>query len=457
MAAPGAGRRRVSRGSSGSSSKGPKASILFVDDEQRVLNSMRALFRRDYDLHLTTRGAEAIDILREHQIDVIVADQRMPEMTGVEVLGAGKEVSPQTVRILLTGYADLDAIEGSINIGEVFRFLSKPCPPSHLRQTLRLAVEIAQSGKTTPASNDPGEPARAPESIESTEEQPGLAEGPQPAKPAAAPTLDDTAEILVDAGDANREPVADAVATVAHPAAGSALEDTAEILVDNGVSTIAHERTFSLLDDTVSEEIVLETPAAHNGDDDEFSVGTNSLSTSDTVRRPVNAVIGKVGVIVFSSSASFADSVEEMLGTEHYVRSVKTLVEVTEVLEQGICGVLVTDFVSEGRVLRRMIATLKRYLPELVTIVLSNDRDASEMISLINHGQIFRFMSKPVQRDRFIQNVNAAALKHVALKENPELLKRHQVEADSNQGDIPAAFTQFVKRLRGVGRLFARS
>ena len=129
-----------------SRSRKPKPTILFVDDEPRVLNSMRALFRRDYDLHLTTRGSEAVEILRDNKIDVIVADQRMPEMTGVEVLGAGKEVSPNTVRILLTGYADLDAIEGSINIGEVFRFLSKPCPPSHLKETLRLAVEIARTG-----------------------------------------------------------------------------------------------------------------------------------------------------------------------------------------------------------------------------------------------------------------------------------------------------------------------
>ncbi|MEO0997834.1 MAG: response regulator, partial [Pseudomonadota bacterium] len=135
--------RRPPRSSSRSRRK--KAKILFVDDEQRVLNSMRALFRREYEVHMTTQGAEALQMLKDNDIDVIVADQRMPGMTGVEVLGAVKEISPRTVRILLTGYADLDAIEGSINIGEVFRFLSKPCPPNHLKETLKLAVEIAQN------------------------------------------------------------------------------------------------------------------------------------------------------------------------------------------------------------------------------------------------------------------------------------------------------------------------
>ena len=121
-----------------------RARVLFVDDEKRVLNSMRGLFRREFELFLTTEGAAAVKIAAESEIDVVVADQRMPGMTGVEVLGKVKELSPRTVRILLTGYADPTAVEGSINVGEVFRFLSKPCPPRHLRETLHLAVDAAR-------------------------------------------------------------------------------------------------------------------------------------------------------------------------------------------------------------------------------------------------------------------------------------------------------------------------
>ena len=77
-----------------------KARILFVDDEKRVLNAMRGLFRRKYDLFLTCEGAEAVRLVEENNVDVIVADQRMPGMTGIQVLEAVKKRSPRTVRIL---------------------------------------------------------------------------------------------------------------------------------------------------------------------------------------------------------------------------------------------------------------------------------------------------------------------------------------------------------------------
>src|SRR3970282_2619863 len=102
-----------------------KPRLLFVDDEERVLNAMRRSFRRQFDLFLASHGAEALSIVKDKDIDVIVADHRMPKMTGVEVLTQVRTMSPRTVRILLTGYADLDAVEGSINDGEVFRFLTK--------------------------------------------------------------------------------------------------------------------------------------------------------------------------------------------------------------------------------------------------------------------------------------------------------------------------------------------
>ena len=121
-----------------------KPRLLFVDDEQRVLNSMRIMFRRKFDLYLASHGAEALDIVKENDIDVIIADHRMPKMTGVEVLTAVRTLSPRTVRILLTGYADLDAVEGSINDSEVFRFLTKPCAPEQLRSTIEHAATVAR-------------------------------------------------------------------------------------------------------------------------------------------------------------------------------------------------------------------------------------------------------------------------------------------------------------------------
>ena len=135
-----------------------RGTVLFVDDERRVLTSMRAMFRRDYEVLLANSGQEAIDLLRDHSVDVIVSDQRMPGMTGVEVLKAVKTLAPNAMRILLTGYADLKAIEASINEGEVFRYLTKPCPSEELKEAIGLAAEIA-------ANAEPSEHASETETI----------------------------------------------------------------------------------------------------------------------------------------------------------------------------------------------------------------------------------------------------------------------------------------------------
>ncbi|MDX8385591.1 MAG: protein kinase [Gallionella sp.] len=120
-----------------------KVSILAVDDDERILNALKSLFRTRYHVYTTTDGHQALDYLRRHKIHVIISDQRMPIMLGVEVLRQARELSPSTVRILLTGYSDLASIVGSINDGEVYRFISKPWNNQELLQTVSEAVTIA--------------------------------------------------------------------------------------------------------------------------------------------------------------------------------------------------------------------------------------------------------------------------------------------------------------------------
>ncbi|MDZ7824784.1 MAG: response regulator [Gammaproteobacteria bacterium] len=145
-----------------------QARILFVDDEQRVLAAMRAMFRRDYEVHIANSGAEALEILREHAIDVVVSDQRMPEMTGVEVLKEARQIAPSAMRILLTGYADLAAIEDAINDSEVFRYLMKPCPASSCARPCRWRWKPSVQGRrllpwpTGPGARHRKRPGRPP-------------------------------------------------------------------------------------------------------------------------------------------------------------------------------------------------------------------------------------------------------------------------------------------------------
>lgn len=119
--------------------------LLFVDDEPLVLQSLSATFRKEYNVFQATSGQAAIEIIRQHPIHVILCDQRMPGMQGHEVLRVIKSISPSTIRILLTGYSDLDAIMNSVNSGEVFRYLTKPWKVSQLRQTVSAAAEIAKT------------------------------------------------------------------------------------------------------------------------------------------------------------------------------------------------------------------------------------------------------------------------------------------------------------------------
>lgn len=116
-------------------------SILIVDDESDNLDAMNRLLRSDFEVHTTTSATEALKWIRDTEFSVVVSDQRMPEITGVELLEKVKGVHPDTVRILLTGYTDLDSVINAINRGNVYRYVAKPWDPEELRITLRQACE----------------------------------------------------------------------------------------------------------------------------------------------------------------------------------------------------------------------------------------------------------------------------------------------------------------------------
>ena len=131
---------------------GKKAKLLFVDDEERILNALRSVFRNQYNVFTASSGPEAMEFLKRFRPHVVISDQRMPEMTGVEFLRQVKDFAPQTVRMLLTGYSDLASIVGSINDGEVFRFISKPWDNTEIQKTVAEAAAIALELADMPAA-----------------------------------------------------------------------------------------------------------------------------------------------------------------------------------------------------------------------------------------------------------------------------------------------------------------
>ena len=96
--------------------------LLFVDDEKSILNSLRHTFRNEnYKILLASSGAEALEILKTNEVSIIISDQRMPGMTGAQFLAQSKFEAPHAIRILLTGYSDIDDEVQSINEGQIFR------------------------------------------------------------------------------------------------------------------------------------------------------------------------------------------------------------------------------------------------------------------------------------------------------------------------------------------------
>ena len=129
-----------------------QASILVVDDEADVVESIRELLRLDYRVLVATRASEAMSILDARPVDVVMTDQRMPEMTGVELLHHVRETQPDTVRLLFTGYADVRAVIDAINRGNIYRYITKPWDPEELQGIVRDAVERRAARVIRPAS-----------------------------------------------------------------------------------------------------------------------------------------------------------------------------------------------------------------------------------------------------------------------------------------------------------------
>jgi response regulator RpfG family c-di-GMP phosphodiesterase len=118
-----------------------KRPILIVDDEPEVLHSLKNLLRYDYHVFTATSGADGLHILETEVVHLVMTDQRMPEMTGVEMLKHVKSEHPAAIRLIFTGYAEVKSVIAAINQGNVFRFLSKPWEPEELMSVLRLAGE----------------------------------------------------------------------------------------------------------------------------------------------------------------------------------------------------------------------------------------------------------------------------------------------------------------------------
>jgi serine/threonine-protein kinase len=276
---------------------GTRPRILFVDDEPRILISLKAVFRADYEVYTANGGAEALAILKQTPVDVIVSDQRMPGLTGIDVLRQAREICPRAVRLLLTGYSDLNAIIGSINEGEIFRFVTKPWVNKDLRETVATAMRTA---------------------------------------------------------------------------------------------------------------LIEVVPARPEGDP------ASQASAGRT--RPE--------VLLLEEHAEMAASICRALGPDQAVHRASSVDQALELLERHPIGILITELFIDNEPITAMISALRQNHPLLVTIVLTNRADATLCIDLINYGQVYRLLQKPVSDGLLRGAVNIAVRRYETLASRPDQAQR---------------------------------
>lgn len=299
-----------------------KARVLFVDDEQRILTSMKMLFRRDYQVFTCNSAAEALELLKSQKIEVIVSDQRMPNMTGIELLREVRDMQPQAIRLLLTGYSDLNAIIGSINEGEIFRFVSKPWSNVDLKATLAKAVAAA--------------------------------------------------------------------------------EFEAEV-----------EETMAASDATVVEE-------------------------------------SKPGILLLDQDEDSRSLLKDMLAGDFNVYEADTISGCLDLLEKDDIGVIISDIYIQGTPVVELLSLLKQHQPHLVSIIVTNRADAHAAIDLINHGQVYRFLMRPVREAMCKINVRSAMRRYSTLATNPQRTKRYEVESIEKPEALASTFISRIRSMRSM-------
>lgn len=234
--------------------------LLFVDDEERIIRLLKMTFRTQYKVFTALNAEEALKTLEANRIDVIVCDQRMPGTTGIELLAQVRSRWPEVVRILLTGYSDLVAIIGSVNQGEVHRFLSKPWDQAGIRETISEAIELAESLRQTL------------DAIGAVWD--GAASGPQ---------FSLTSQVLViDETDADRQSIADMLSDNYQVLLAASLDEAIQQLATEevGVIVTATEVEGTDVTDLLAEIANLDPAIA--------IMATNSIPHSETVIRLIN-------------------------------------------------------------------------------------------------------------------------------------------------------------------------
>lgn len=305
--------------------------LLFVDDEERVLRSLKSVFRRQYDVYVASSGFEALEILAQQPIDVIISDQRMPNMTGNELLSLVRQQYPSVMRLLLTGYVDKLAIIDTINEGEIFRYISKPWDIDDIKSTVALAAKASEHA------------------------------------------------LPVESKPEFERPKAEKQKTATITQFPTQIADTHRVNKLTTEQRLKEKTAFVLMD------------------------------KDQGVRNSIRSISRRFGFNVY--------------GVSSYVQAVRTFAIRPDV------GVVIIGIAVSPKETLEALNLFKQHRPDLSVIALADYTDANVAIDLINQGQVFRYLEKPVDSQEFERAVISAIKRHQMLKEVKSLNQRYTVNA----------------------------
>ena len=200
----------------------------------------------------------------------------------------------------------------------------------------------------------------------------------------------------------------------------------------------------------------LATPSDIDASSSHWQTVTNVVLSGDTCEEfpapdfgsHTKTEIKNVGIVFFTVDPGFVETAMRAAAGDRSVTLATTLAKVAETIERKEAGVLVTDFTTNNTKMQKIISILKQFCPELVTIIASKSRDTTDMISLINYGQVFRYVLKPIEPKILMYEINAAAAKHLDLLGNPGSAIRHQVVSMGEPDDATGTLNNFASKIR---------
>jgi DNA-binding NtrC family response regulator len=383
-------------------------SLLFVDDEKRVLRSLNSVFRREYDVYLADSGFQALEILYSKNIDVIVSDQRMPHMTGSELLAKVHEQYPQVMRVLLTGYVDKEAIINTINEGEIFRFISKPWNITEIKNIIAEAASASDYKVPTTLANE--------KSIALEDEVPTALDVKKPtAKNEELSSKDDTIPNGPDNFLHKNKEITENKKSTTSKSSTNATEVRERLI--RAKSELATDKEDKPREE-ISSSKVKEKDSEYISSSEKFTLGPERLRTD----------AAKTAFVLMEKDQSVRNTIRSLSKKHRFaVYAIGTYMQAVRTLSiRPDVGVAIISIADKPAETLEALNVIKQHHPNLIVIILAEMTDATVAIRLINEGQVFRYLQKPLSEEEFERVVKSAISRHQLLKDIDGLNKRYK-------------------------------